>query len=506
MRWTAVPVAALLLIGACQDPVRPAPVAEVTITPEVSSLEVGDTLRLAAVARDEFGAPIEGARVVWSTDNASIATVTDGLLRALAPGRVVVSAETDGTVGRAEIQVEIPVHSIRFEPDRTVLGAGAVQPVLVPWSDPATLAAAPFLMVLRNEAGQILPERRVRFTSRDTTVVRVTPAGELRAVGPGTTVVTAQAGAATGELDVRVAGAYTLRNLGTLGGRDSRAYGINAAGQVVGEACTPERCSVPFLWSAGTMTALSAAFGSARAVADDGTVVGNSGSMAYRWRDGEATPLFRGTAYAIDDRGTVVGGWVQELCTRNCAIGGNLYRDGAVEPLPLYATGISADGEVAGHQHRAMTLELMAVRYRDGVVREILPGYAGSRINSEAYGVNRAGHAVGSSAAAGGWNASLWTATQEVQLGLLRGFDVGRAYAVNDRGQVVGANADFAWSRRRAFLWDDGFLADLNRLVDTGGLILEEARGINEPGWIVGIARDPATGATTGFLLVPSGT
>jgi probable HAF family extracellular repeat protein len=506
MRWIAVPVAALLLLGACRDPVRPAPVAEVTITPEVTSLEVGDTLRLAAVARDELGAPIEGARVAWSTDDASIATVTDGLLRALAPGRVVVSAEADGIVGRAEIQVEIPVHSIRFEPDRTVLGAVAVQPVLVPWSDPAALAAAPFLMVLRNQAGDVLPARPVRFTSGDTTVVRVNPAGELRAVGPGTTVVTAQAGAAAGELHVRVAGAYTLRNLGTLGGRDSRAYGINAAGQVVGEACTRERCSVPFLWSAGTMTALSATFGSARAIADDGTAVGNLGSTAYRWRDGEATPLFRGIAHAIDDRGTVVGGWVQELCTRNCAIGGNLYRDGAVEPLPLYATGISAEGEVVGHQHRDRTTELMAVRYRDGVVWEILPGYAGSRISGEAYGVNRAGDAVGSSAAGGGWHALLWTATREVPLGLLRGSDVGRAYAVNDRGQVVGASADFAWSRRRAFLWDDGFLADLNRLVDTGGLVLEEARGINERGWIVGIARDPATGATTGFLLVPAGT
>ena len=50
------------------------------------------------------------------------------------------------------------------------------------------------------------------------------------------------------------AGLYTVTDLGTLGGNSSAAYGINASGQVVGQArLAGNTVSHAFLYSGGTM-------------------------------------------------------------------------------------------------------------------------------------------------------------------------------------------------------------------------------------------------------------
>ena len=49
---------------------------------------------------------------------------------------------------------------------------------------------------------------------------------------------------------------YTLTDLGTLGGTYSQAWGINNAGQVVGQANIPNEAEHAFLYSGSTMTDL----------------------------------------------------------------------------------------------------------------------------------------------------------------------------------------------------------------------------------------------------------
>ena len=113
----------------------------------------------------------------------------------------------------------------------------------------------------------------------------------------------------------------TMRDLGTLGGRDSGASAINASGQVIGTSLTskPQRVHA-FIWEDGKMTDLGTLGGKSsrpRALNDHGQVVGESFTAsgmvhAFLWQNGKMTDL--GTlggsdsfASGINDRGQVVG-------------------------------------------------------------------------------------------------------------------------------------------------------------------------------------------------------
>jgi probable HAF family extracellular repeat protein len=107
-----------------------------------------------------------------------------------------------------------------------------------------------------------------------------------------------------------------MRDLGTLGGHDSHAAGINDRGQVVGTADTSVPEEHAFLWENGRMRDLgtagikSAAFG----INNKGEVVGVSGGRAVLWQQGKMTylgslggRLVNGVAAAINNGGQVVG-------------------------------------------------------------------------------------------------------------------------------------------------------------------------------------------------------
>ena len=79
-------------------------VATVVVTPETSLLTVGDTLRLAASTRDAGGSPLVGRVVAWSSDAPTVATVSaTGLVTALSPGLVRLSALSEGRTGIASV-------------------------------------------------------------------------------------------------------------------------------------------------------------------------------------------------------------------------------------------------------------------------------------------------------------------------------------------------------------------------------------------------------------------
>jgi probable HAF family extracellular repeat protein len=75
------------------------------------------------------------------------------------------------------------------------------------------------------------------------------------------------------------AGAFTLVDLGTLGGSSSSAFGINPRGQVVGSSTTASGVHHAFLWEKGVMTDLGTLGGTisiARGINPRGQVVGTS--------------------------------------------------------------------------------------------------------------------------------------------------------------------------------------------------------------------------------------
>ena len=112
-----------------------------------------------------------------------------------------------------------------------------------------------------------------------------------------------------------------MRDLGTLGGRESYAYGINASGQVVGYSSLPDGSIHAFLWTNGVMKDLGTLGGNSYAygINDVGQIVGEyvtSGTdprqRAFVWSKGVMTDIgtlggLDSIANAINASGQVVG-------------------------------------------------------------------------------------------------------------------------------------------------------------------------------------------------------
>ena len=112
------------------------------------------------------------------------------------------------------------------------------------------------------------------------------------------------------------------KELGTLGGRDSRAFGINGAGRIVGVSQISPQVRHAFLYANGKMTDLGTlpggAFSLAYAVNEAGEVAGIADTPAHVthavvWRKGRIADLGtlaggrQSLAYALNGRGEVAG-------------------------------------------------------------------------------------------------------------------------------------------------------------------------------------------------------
>ena len=72
-------------------------------------------------------------------------------------------------------------------------------------------------------------------------------------------------------------------------------------------------------------------------------------------------------------------------------------------------------------------------------------------------------------------------------LGNLRGHFHNLPVDINNFGHIVGESGDPHFNERRAFLYADGVIRDLNDLIPRrSGWFLVEANGINDRGEIVG--------------------
>ncbi len=239
-----------------------------------------------------------------------------------------------------------------------------------------------------------------------------------------------------------------LQDLGTLGGPDAEALGLNERGQVAGGAyvnSTPNPVTGiptvdPFLWEKGKMTdlgSLGGTFGFAYTLNNRGQVIGQSNLVGdqifdqFFWDRGKLVDLYAATtggkiitANAINDAGQIVGG------------------------ADFSSTG--------GLQHSAV----------------------------------------------------LWQNGVAINLGTLSGDCFSEASAINSKGQVVGDSYNCDIGEDRAFLWENGIMIDLNTRIPSGfPLRLANAVAINERGEIGGFGApagcDDAETCGRAFLLIP---
>jgi len=108
-----VPLPAFVFTLACND-ARTGPaarnVATVDVTIESTEIEMGQQVTATAVARDQFGAPIDAGPVTWSSTFPPVAVVspTTGQIVAVASGMTQISATIAGKVGRRTLTVSPP--------------------------------------------------------------------------------------------------------------------------------------------------------------------------------------------------------------------------------------------------------------------------------------------------------------------------------------------------------------------------------------------------------------
>jgi len=334
---------------------------------------------------------------------------------------------------------------------------------------------------------------------------------------------------------------WVIRSLGTLGGSYSLAYAINERGQVAGTSQTAAGKQHVFLWANGRMTDLGRYDGDGLFLNERGQVAWNEPGRgnpdgvhterrAFVWKDGVTTKLGQFRVVGMNDRGQIVGG----ILAANGEDHAALWENGRVRDLGTlpggkssYGASINGKGQVVGSSDTGGKDEdgnpiLHAFLWRDGKMRDlgVLPGFArgcwanlvnerGQVFGSCAYapGAGRRAHAflwddgrmrdlgpfpdsptlfnergdVAGYGYGGGFHAFFWADGKMTVLGNL-GVKETSAYALNDKGQVVGESRTKTGARH-AFVWENGKMTDLGTL--PGGRN-SRADAINNKSQIVG--------------------
>lgn len=280
---------------------------------------------------------------------------------------------------------------------------------------------------------------------------------------------------------------------------DKSSFGtaINNKGQIVGWAQTDTGARA-YLYRNGVLTELGTLGGNSShgsALNNRGQVVGDSDLHAFLYQSGIMMDLSalpggtNGYAEGINDRGQVI-----------CAFGSQavLYSDGQLYDLGTFMpTCINNRGQIAGGNGTT------AVLYSHGTLADLgtLGGFGGL-----AYGINDRGQVVGVSVTGTGrGGAFLFSNGKMIDLGTTSdSLPNSIAFGINNRSSVVGEVYSTGLSGvYHAFLYEHGKMIDLDTcIVDSPGLTLENAMGINDAGEIVANG-NYGDGRNHAFLLKP---
>ena len=354
----------------------------------------------------------------------------------------------------------------------------------------------------------------------------------------------------SGLLSPRPIPRYAVADLGVLPGyASSGANAINSRGGVVGSAdplgSGSERA---YLYQGGRLTDLGVLPGgsgnSAKDISSQGVVTGvawlPNAHHAFLYSGGKMRDLgippgyTDSTGVGVSDRGEVAVNATSSI-VRPGLPGGHafLYRGGRMTDIVLppgcsesRAGGISAAGQVVGTCRLLSPLrrQIRPFLYDSRTRTTMLLPVPVPYIRGWAYRANGSGQVIGDvSLPDGTCHAALWHGNQMTDLGTPPGYAVSIGSGLNSRGEAVGecfengtvktflrdhASANNPLRRyldrdtEHAFVYREGKMQDLNALVPSSAdWILEEARGINDRGQIVGHGLHH--GQERGFLLTP---
>lgn len=165
--------------------------ATIVITPNATSLVVGATLPLQAVAHDASGNVVSDAAIHWSSSDTGVATVSStGVVTAKGIGTAQIAASADGRSAIATLSVvAVPVASVAVAPTSGSIVTGGTM----------SLTAITY-----DASGNALSNRAVVWASSAPQVATVDNAGKVTAVASGTATITATSEGKVGSAQITV--------------------------------------------------------------------------------------------------------------------------------------------------------------------------------------------------------------------------------------------------------------------------------------------------------------
>lgn len=169
----------------------PPQVASVRIAPDNVYVYVAGAADLVATPFDGQGTAIGGRNAVWTTNNVSVAAISQsGRVTGLVPGTAVITAVIDGVAGYANVTVRlVPVAKVTIMPVGASVSEGKSIQLVARVTD---------------DAGNVLTNRSVTWASSNAGIATVNQSGVVRGVRKGTVTITATSEGKFGTASVRV--------------------------------------------------------------------------------------------------------------------------------------------------------------------------------------------------------------------------------------------------------------------------------------------------------------
>ena len=185
------------VVGSGTYTITQVPVASMTITPDVATVQTGGTQQLSASLFSANGTPLStvGRTILWSTSAAGVATVnTSGRVTGVAAGTAVITASSEGVTATASITVSpTAVASVTLAPNAVSLNQGATQSITA---------------TARDASNNVLTGRPVTWTSSNPAVATIgsttNATNTITAVASGSATISAVVGGVTGVATVSV--------------------------------------------------------------------------------------------------------------------------------------------------------------------------------------------------------------------------------------------------------------------------------------------------------------
>jgi uncharacterized protein YjdB len=196
MRKIVAALTSVLAIAGCSGDSgtspKPPAVSSVVISQQSATLFVGSTLTLTATPKDASGNALLGRTINWTTSNAGAATVSNGLVTAVAPGLATITATVEGKAADAAITVQVvPVATVTVDP---------------PTSNVMVGGTAQLAVTLKDANGATLNGRTVTWTSSNDAKASVSASGLVTGIAGGTVTITATSETKSGTASVAITG------------------------------------------------------------------------------------------------------------------------------------------------------------------------------------------------------------------------------------------------------------------------------------------------------------